>query len=200
MKIVGLTGNTGSGKSTVSKMLELRGGYIIDADAISHDVIVRGADAYNEVLACFGTDILNEQLEIDRKNLGRIVFQNTEKLKQLSAIIHKYVIAISKEKIKTTREGKVNNFIVIDAPLLVEANMHLFCDEVWLVYADEETRIERIMHREKGITREEVMARVRSQTQYEELKKYATRVIYNNDEADQLHIQLKYALLNFIEV
>ena len=198
MKIVGLTGNTGSGKSTVSRMLELRGGYIIDADAISHDVIVRGADAYNEVLEYFGDKILDEDLEIDRKKLGQIVFSNKRKLNELSKMIHKHVINISQEKIRAMQKENMSSFIVIDAPLLIEAKMHLFCDEVWVVYADEDTRIRRIMRRE-NMNREDVVARVQSQTQYEELKKYATRVIYNNDEMEQLHIQIKYALLNFIE-
>lgn len=197
MKILGLTGNTGSGKTTVSAMLSVMGACIIDADKIAYEVMLRGNPAYDEVVSLFGEDILDKSLEINRKTLASIVFTNKDKLTLLSEAVHKHVIKITKDVIDFASKKNKNSFIVIDAPLLIEANMHRMCDEVWLIYADEQTRIKRVIHRDV-ITIDQALERINSQTEYQELQQYATRVIYNTDNIDNLKLQVKYALLNFI--
>lgn len=198
MKILGLTGNTGSGKSTVSNILDLHGGYIIDADEISHEVIRKGKTAYAEVIDLFGKDILGEDEEINRRKLGSMVFSNAKKLASLSRIVHRDVILSSLDIISKVNKENKNSFIVIDAPLLIEARMHHICDEVWIVYADADVRTERIMKRD-GLDKEEAEQRVKAQTDFETLKKFATRVLYNNGDVEALQLQMKCALINFIK-
>lgn len=184
MKIIGITGGIGSGKSSVSKILSEQGGYIIDADKINHEIMKKNSLAYYEIINYFGKDILYENGEIDRKKLGQLVFGNKEthkeNLKTLEKINHKYVIKETFNIIlrlnKTDHEYK---FIVIDAPLLVEARLHNLCDKVIVVYASQKIAIDRIIKRDNA-SHEQALARINNQTSFEELKKHADYILYNN--------------------
>lgn len=181
MQIIGLTGNSGCGKSTVSNILCEFGAYIIDADKIAHDIIKKGNTAYIEIIKLFGNDILNQENEIDRKKLAEIVFNNKEKLELLTSLTHKYIIEYIKEDIKNILSSNLNyRYIVIDAPLLIEAGLHKITDKVWVVYADLNIRIERITKRDK-ITKQKAIERFNNQMEYEKLKSYADIIIENND-------------------
>lgn len=181
MQIIGLTGNSGCGKSTVSNILYEFGAYIIDADKIAHDIIKKGNTAYIEIIKLFGNDILNQENEIDRKKLAEIVFNNKEKLELLTSLTHKYIIEYIKEDIKNILSSNLNyRYIVIDAPLLIEAGLHKITDKVWVVYADLNIRIERITKRDK-ITKQKAIERFNNQMEYEKLKSYADIIIENND-------------------
>lgn len=181
MQIIGLTGNSGCGKSTVSNILYEFGAYIIDADKIAHDIIKKGNIAYIEIIKLFGNDILNQENEIDRKKLAEIVFNNKEKLELLTILTHKYIIEYIKEDIKNILSSNLNyRYIVIDAPLLIEAGLHKITDKVWVVYADLNIRIERITKRDK-ITKQKAIERFNNQMEYEKLKSYADIIIENND-------------------
>lgn len=182
-KIVGLTGLIGSGKSTVSAILGQNGAYVIDADEISHDVILRGNPAYGEIIGVFGEGILNDEGEIDRKSLGGIVFSDRKLLDTLTKIVHKYVII---ECNRLINENKGNyDIIVLDAPLLIEANLHTVCDETWLVDASREARKERIMARD-GLGETEAEARINARAGIEALLPYVDRIIENNGTPESL--------------
>ncbi len=180
MKIIGLTGNSGSGKSTVSKIFKENKGYIIDADEIAHINMKKGNLSYNEIIEEFGEEILSENKEIDRKKLGEIVFNNKEKLDKLNEISLKHILkTISEEVDKISKNPEGYDFIVIDAPLLIETGLNFIVHEVWLVRADKSILIDRISKRD-NIDIEYAKNRLKNQTSQDELAKYANIIIDNN--------------------
>ena len=184
MKIIGLTGGSGTGKSIISEYLKQKGMYIIDADKIAHGILEKGKPAYYEVLELFGDTILDEDKNIIRRKLGDIVFNDKEKLKKHTKCTHKHIIAEIRKLIKENMQ-KCYKAIVIDAPLLVEAGLHKQTDEVWAIYADTPIRIERIMKRD-NITFEQAKSRIDSQMDWQELKKYADVIIFNNESVEKV--------------
>lgn len=158
--IIGLTGNIGTGKTTVLRMLAARGAYTIDADAIAHQVMEPGGRAYEAVVAAFGPEILNPDGTINRQRLGQIVFADPDRLARLEQIVHPAVIAVINALVEQTTAPVV----VIEAIKLLEAGMAVtLCDQVWVVTSPVEQQIERLMA-ERGMTREAAMARMASQS------------------------------------
>ncbi len=185
MKIIGITGNSGSGKSTAARILREMGGYIIDADALSREVMEVGEGAYDETVCVFGDGILRGDRTIDRKALGSIVFNDSQKLGILIGITHKYILNRMRELIGQAERSGDYAFIVLDAPLLIEAKLHEICDDVWLVVAADAERLRRVMSRD-GLNETEAAARFASQTPSDELVKHATFVLENDGELDRL--------------
>ena len=193
MRIIGLTGPTGSGKSVVSRALSQMGIYIVDADKIGHDIILKGKEAYKELKEYFGAEIIDENGEIIRRKLGSIVFsQGGEKLEFLNNCTHKYIYEEMKEDIISAEENG-HKIVVIDAPLLIEGKFITLCNEVWVVYASDETRAQRIMARD-GITKEEALNRMKQQKGYDVYNAYADVIIDNNKGIDDLINQVKILL------
>lgn len=157
MYVIGLTGMIASGKSTVSEFLRQRGIVILDGDKISHQVILKGQPAFEEIILYFGADCLGADGQIDRRKLGRIVFSETEKLEVLNRIVHPRV---TEEILRQLQQQK--GVVVIDAPLLIQAGLDRLCDEIWNVYAEQTLRIARIMARDH-LEEEQALARVYSQ-------------------------------------
>lgn len=179
MKVIGLTGGTGSGKSVVSRRLAAEGLAVIDADRIGHEIIEQGKPAYEDILGYFGGGILDGNGDIVRRRLGEIVFRDAEKLAFLNQCTHKYIIAEIKRQIgEAQREGAVKA-VVLDAPLLLEAGLDAICDEIWVVFADDETRLKRIMERDR-VCEETAQARIASQKSWEEYRNAADKVIDNS--------------------
>ena len=189
MKVIGLTGGTGSGKSVVSKSLAAAGSVIVDADKIAHDIILKGEPAYEEIIEYYGTGILGEDGEIIRKKLGEIVFNDKEKLAFLNRCTHKYITMEVKRQIAAAKEEGTAKAIIVDAPLLLEAGLETVCDLVWVVYADPEVRAQRVMARD-GITYELAKARISNQKSWEEYKAAASTVIDNSKDLAYLEGQL----------
>ncbi|MBE6679583.1 MAG: dephospho-CoA kinase [Ruminococcaceae bacterium] len=162
MKIIGITGQSGSGKSYLAKTFEKLGYIHANADKIYHELLLTNAKLRCELVSTFGKEIEKDGT-IDRKTLARKVFgkKNSRKLLKLNKIAHKYVC---REYIKLIMSLKGQNAkgLVIDAPLLIEARLHKLCDINIYVYCDKELRIERIMSRD-GISRKEAELRVCSQ-------------------------------------
>ncbi len=181
MKIIGITGGTGSGKSALSAKLGQLGATVIDSDLISHEVSRKGGAAFDEIVTSFGEDILEKSGEIDRKKLGKIVFENPEKLELLENITHKHIFESMQQRI----EGCNTNIAVLDVPLLFQCDFPFECDLTVAVIADEETRIKRIMMRD-GITRDAAVARIRNQLSNDEYKALADVCFENNGEAEEL--------------
>ncbi len=174
-RIIGLTGNSGSGKSYIASILaKEQGTFIIDCDKIAHSILLKGKHAYIETVEYFGQEILQEDGSIDRKKLGSIVFANDEKRLKLEKITHKHIILEINRQIESSNAKQ----IVIDAPLLIEAGLHKAVHEVWVVYADLEKRLERIIKRDK-ITKEQALKRFKAQTPIEEKIKFANVIIVN---------------------
>ncbi|MCR4437046.1 MAG: dephospho-CoA kinase [Clostridiales bacterium] len=179
MKVLGITGGTGSGKSTVCAILSEYGAEIIDSDSIAREVVAKGKEALGEIAAYFGKEVIDPKGELDRRKLASIVFNSREKLEVLNGITHKYIIERILHRVETARREK-KRLAVIDAPVPVKHGFMDIADEIWVVCADRDKRIERIMGR-SGLTREEALARIRSQKKDEDYLKLADVVIYNNN-------------------
>lgn len=162
MITIGITGQSGSGKGFVSKEFKKLGYVHADADAIYHDILDKSGDLRGELVCAFGSDIEKDG-KIDRKALGAKVFgkKNQRKLAKLNKITHKYVC---REYIKLIIKAKADGEkgFIIDAPLLIEARLHKLCAACICVVCSEETRIQRIMARDK-IDRAAAELRVNSQ-------------------------------------
>ena len=189
MKVIGLTGGTGSGKSVVSKSLAAAGAVIVDADKIAHEIILKGEPAYMEIIEYYGTGILDDEKNIIRKKLGEIVFNDKEKLAFLNQCTHKYITVEVKRQIAAAKEEGKAAAIIVDAPLLLEAGLEKVCDLVWVVYAEPEVRAQRVMARD-GITYELAKARIANQKSWEEYKQAADAVIDNSKDLEHLEGQL----------
>ncbi|MDO8426801.1 MAG: dephospho-CoA kinase [Deltaproteobacteria bacterium] len=195
--IAGLTGGIATGKSLVSNELKRLGARIIDADIIAREIVEPGKPAYNEIVEEFGKGILNEDGTLNRRELGRIVFSDKEKLKRINGITHPGIIKRIEEEISKISSGKDDSIIVVDAAVLIEAGAHKDMDKVIVVYADEDKQIERIKRRD-NLTESEARCRIGSQIPLKEKVKYADYVIDNNGrmeetlkEARELYLKLK---------
>jgi dephospho-CoA kinase len=186
--IIGLTGNIATGKSVVRKMLEHLGAYTIDADTLSHRVIAKGAPGYQPVLDKFGTWLLNNDGQIDRSKLGRLVFSDGQALAQLEDIIHPFVIQAVDVLIKRSTQY----VIVIEAIKLLESDLRLQCDTLWVTDAPQAVQIERLM-RKKGLSREEALQRIHSQSAQQEKLAIAKTIISNNGSYEDLWKQVSDA-------
>lgn len=189
MKTIGLTGGTGSGKSVVSQYLTKRDAFIIDCDKIAHGILLPKKPAYKQIIDYFGTEILDENKAIIRRKLGDIVFSNKDKLEFLNNCTHRYIGMEINEILKLKKSESGYSCIVIDAPLLIEANLIPICSNVWVVYADESIRIKRIMERD-NISFEQAKNRIHNQKKWEEYEKYADVVIDNSGDLKFVETQL----------
>lgn len=180
--IIGLTGRSGSGKSTVSGYLRELGHTIVDADAISHEVILRGKPAYDEIVAHFGSRILDAEQEIDRKKLGEIVFHDEAELSFLNTCSHKYILQEIDQHVKVYYLNPSKGYLFLDAPLLFETGLDAICDQVWLVTAPQEDRIARIMIRDH-LSEEAAHARLKNQNDTLPMQKI--NVILQNGGTDK---------------
>jgi len=195
LRIIGITGGIGSGKSTVSQILRDLGAKIIDADKIAKEIVFKGGVVLKELIEFFGSQILDESGGLDRKKLGEIVFNNPEKLEVLNKITHKYIVErIFKDLEKAKKEGKWD-IVVVDAPLPVKHGFMDAVDEVWVVTADKETRIKRIMER-NGLTYEEALSRISSQLKDSEYLEIADVVIPNDGSIEDLEKSVVKLFIN----
>lgn len=181
MIVIGLTGNIGSGKSTVSRKLKALGAVVIDADQVARDVVEPGTPALREIVRTFGESILNDDGTLDRKKLGAVVFANPDARARLNGITHPRIeeaIAREKEKYRNLH-GADNTVLVIEAPLLLEAGLDRDMDEIWVVGIDEEVQVKRLAERD-NVLLDEARRRIASQLPQAEKLKAATRVIDNS--------------------
>lgn len=183
-RVIGLTGQSGAGKTTVSRVFSQNGFAVIDADIISREVTQKGQPCLTELSEAFGSDIINSDGTLNRKRLGSIVFSDREKLRQLNGIIYPYIIYRIISRIdELSEEGR--ELILLDAPTLFEANADDLCDLIISVTADESIRMSRIIARD-NITPE--VAKKRFESQYSEhfFVNHSDFVIINNKTPDVL--------------
>lgn len=190
MKIIGITGGIGSGKSTAAQMFsEMYQLPIIDADVLSKEASER-PEVVEKIKKTFGTSCIDETNGIDRAKLAEIVFCNTGYLKKLNAIIHPIVMEeFKKQCFDMQKSGK--EYIIFDCPLLIEEQLQDLVDLTVLIYANKETRIERIMQR-SGLSYKETINRIEAQMDLDEKIAFSNIVIYNNGTIDELKTALKY--------
>lgn len=183
MKILGVTGGVGAGKSTVLQYLEeAYGACVIQADQVGHEVMAPGETAYEKILRRFGTRILSEDRKIDRGILGSIVFADPDQLKELNAIVHP---AVKKEILCRIRRAETGGkpCAVVEAALFLEENYDAFCDETWYIYTNEDERRRRLK-KSRGYTEERISQIMRNQKSHEEFLSRCTYVIDNSGTAE----------------
>jgi len=195
LRIIGITGGIGSGKSTVSRILRDLGAKIIDADKISKEIVYKGGIALKELTEFFGEEILDENGELNRKKLSEIVFTDTEKLKMLNNITHKYIIERIYKEVERSRLEGDSDIVVVDAPIPIEHGFIDIADEIWVVSADKESRIKRVMER-SGFTYEEALNRINSQMKDEEYIRIADKIIYNEGSIEDLEKDVVKLFIN----
>ncbi len=190
MRLVGLTGGIGSGKSTVARMLAERGAVVIDADAIAREVVEPGTDGFDEVVERFGDDVLAGDGSLDRDAVAAIVFDDDDARADLNAIVHPRVgEEIGRRLAALNADGHVA-LAVVDVPLLVESGAAAGYDAVIVVTAPQELRVERLV-RDRGMDPDDVRARIAAQASDEERRAVATHVIENDGDLAALEARVE---------
>lgn len=190
MKIIGITGSSGSGKSVVSQILlnKYSKSCIIDADKIARKMSNINTPYYKEIVKKFGEDILKEEdNQIDRKKLASIIYSNNSKRELLNSITFKFVVEEIKKDVNLNYDKDV---IIIDAPLLFESKLDEVCDVIIGVVADEDIKIDRICKRD-NIDVSQAKNRLKVQLQNEDLKKKCDFVVENNGGLEELNSKLE---------
>ena len=179
--IFGITGATGTGKSTASGIFRKLGVDVIDADAAAHEVTASGEPCLDEIVGYFGNDILFEDGSLNRRNLGKIVFSDKQKLAALTDITHKYI----KERILEKIEKSQSRACAVDGAVLIGSNMESMCSFMIVITANEETRKKRIIARD-GITEAEAENRIKAQADENFYRSHGDYVIENNGSEREL--------------
>jgi len=194
MKIIGITGGIGSGKSAVLELLKNNfNAFIIKADDVAKETMQIGNIGYNKVLEVFGEQILDNDKNIMREKLAKIVFSNHNKLIVLNSIIHPLVKKLITEQLGQLKCEEKYDYIFIEAALLIEDHYEILCDELWYISASEKVRIERL-RASRGFDDNKIKEVFANQLSPGEFKKHC-KIIINNDKTlvDTL-LQLKTLL------
>jgi len=162
MIVVGLTGGVATGKSTVAGMFRECGAAVIDADKLAREVVQPGTPAWKRIVKTFGKRVVNSNGRINRKALGRVVFRDKAKLRQLERIIHPRVAQLQARLTKQAAGKNPGAVVIYDVPLLFEAGVDKRVDEIIVVTADRETQIARLRQRNR-LTRSEAIRRIKTQ-------------------------------------
>jgi len=189
MKVIGLTGGIGSGKSTVARYLAELGAVVLDADKVGHAVFQPDTEAWRDVVATFGQQILTSGGEIDRKKLGEIVFNDPEEMSRLNRIMHPRMYDMVVKQIAEYRRQGVD-VVVIEAAILIEAGWTTLVDEVWVAVASEAAVLKRLKE-QRQMEAAQTLARIRSQLSSEERVKHADAVINNDGDLDEMKAKVR---------
>lgn len=188
MKVIGITGPTGAGKTTALNALKDMGGRVVDCDAVYHDLLASSEPMRRELRARFGDDVFRPDGALDRKALGAVVFESERALADLNAITHKYVGIAVDEFIEQARQAGANA-VAVDAIALIESGIADRCCCTVAVTAPDEVRVRRIMARE-GISEEYARLRVNAQKKEDWFRANCTYVLVN-DCADAAAFQAR---------
>ena len=186
-KIIGITGGISSGKSTVTNFLRQRGFQVVDADALVHQLQAPGGRLYNILVEHFGNQVLLKNGQLNRPLLASLIFSNPEEQewsKETQGQVILEELAALKNQLAQTEA-----IFFMDIPLLFEQGYESWFDEVWLIYLDRETQIERLMNRDK-LSLEAAESRLASQWSLDKKKKLATHIIDNSGSLDQVLSQI----------
>jgi dephospho-CoA kinase len=195
-KVIVITGSVGTGKSAAVNILKKLGFIVLDSDKIVHEGYNKGSELYNRVVSCFGTNILNEDGEINRQKLGGIVFNDEECLRKLNKIVHKYVIDKLNEGVAKSNE----EVVFLDIPLILENIVNeeydLDYDEIWLIYVSPTTQVERLTQRaiKEGKNVNDVLKIISKQIPIDEKVKMVDEVIDNEGTLEELEVNIKKLL------
>lgn len=185
MKIIGITGGVGAGKTTVVDILKTHYEVVfLCCDTIAHDLMKKGNVAYEQIVSHYGENILGSDGEIDRKKLSEEAFLKEGGTAFLNRIVHPLVRMEVDAKIAACKQAEYRGMILVEAALLLEAGYHDICDEIWYVYASEETRRERLRNN-RGYSEEKITALFQKQYTEEQFKAGCDFIIKNETEEKQ---------------
>jgi len=180
MVVIGVTGNIGSGKSTVCRFLAELGAAVIDADEVAQETYKPHSQAWQEIIDTFGTEMLQPNGEINRVKLAQLVFSSPEALAQLNEIVHPKAYQLVKERIENYRRLGTR-VAALEATLLIEATWTTLVDKVWLVIVSPDIALQRLT-RYPEADRDQILARLKSQTPAEDKAKHADEIIRNEGD------------------
>ena len=183
--VIGITGNSGSGKSEISKLLSNKiNAKIVDADKVVKELYEPGQDYYNKILNLFGKKILDKDNKLNKKKIAEIIYHNENERKKLNNLTYKYVV----DEIKTIIKKENNHHLIIDAPLLFESGLDKICDITVAVLANERLKLNRICSRD-NIDRSLATARLSIQAKDSYYLKKADYIIKNNGSKNEINLE-----------
>ena len=196
MRTIGLTGGIASGKSIVAGMLKKLGAWIIDADQLARAVVEPGQPAWQEIRDWLGPEMFFTDHYLNRKALGKRIFQDAAVRHRLEEIIHPYIQKAVQSSLQEA-ENAGTAVAVLDIPLLFEVGWDELVDETWVVFVHDETQLARLMAREH-LARSEALARIGVQMSLAEKARLATRIIDNDGDVGSTKKQVESAWLQVI--
>jgi dephospho-CoA kinase len=188
LKLIGLTGGAGSGKSTVAEMLKELGAWVVDADALAHEVYAPGSPGFDAVVREFGPGFVRDG-EIDRARLGELVFDDPDARRRLNAIVHPRVRSLMASS-TVEAEAQGAEVVIHDVPLLFENGLESLYSDVVLVYVPEEQQVRRLV-KGRGLSAERSRAIIASQMPIEHKRGRAQRVIDNSGSLSDTRAQVE---------
>ncbi len=191
MKVIGITGGIGSGKSLVADiMIKKHNAHVINTDRIAYEQMLPGGISYDGVVEYFGREILNEDGTIDRGRLAGIVFNDREKLLKLNSLTHPNVLIEVKKEIEVKRAEKNVPYCIIETALMIESGYDSVCDEVWYVHCPADIRRQRLKI-SRGYSDEKIDSIFASQCKEEDFFRKFNKVIYNDGNIEDLEKQIE---------
>lgn len=182
LKIIGLSGGSGTGKGYVGKMFSEHGITVIDTDAVYRNLVSSGSECLSELALAFGKEIISPDGSLNRPLLAKLAFSSPERHKLLNTITHSHVLRAVREIIKKLEEDGAQA-VIVDAPMLFESGFDKECDFIIGMVAPDAVRISRIMERD-GISKERAEERIRVQLTSNEIEKRCDAVIYNDKDSE----------------
>lgn len=190
MRVIGLTGGIGSGKSLVAKILQDKyGAYILYTDDIAKEQMEPGGASYQAVVGYFGEGILLPDQRIDRSMLAKIIFEDKDKRLKINELTHPIVLEAVKDEIRSMREKRNVPYLVIETALMIEAGYDYICDEVWYVFAPEEDRRSRLK-KDRSYTDEKINSIMENQSKDKAFRKKYPKVIENTGDISFIENQV----------
>ncbi len=186
--IIGLTGGIGTGKSEAAKFLETLGAVQVDADEISHGLTAPGAEALPEIREAFGNGVFEPDGSLNRRELAHVAFEDPGNRRKLEAILHPRVQREMMRRIDLAAEEGVK-VVFLNVPLLFETGVDALCDETWVLLANPETQVARVMMRDR-VEREDVEIRIVNQMANEEKAARATVVVSTDRPIEKTQAEL----------
>lgn len=186
--VIGLTGNIATGKSAVMKLAAQRGAFTLDADQIVHEILNNDSDVQQAIAAAFGPAVRRADGRIDRPALGKIVFNNSQALRQLERIVHPAVYTTFVKRISETKAS----IIIYEAIKLLEGKLHEFCDQIWVTTCTRERQLARLQFY-RGMDRETALSRIDAQSPQQWKIAQADIIIDTNGTMRETELQFEQA-------
>ena len=185
VRVIGITGGIGAGKSSASAILGELGAFVIDADKAAHEVYLPDTPAWREIVAAFGEEVLADDRTIDRRKLGPRVFADPAALQTLNGILHGKIFAYVQGQIAYVRRTEAARVVAVEAAVLLEAGWQALVDELWVVVAPVEVAIARLRD-DRGVSEDQARARIAAQMSNDDRIAHADTVIHNAASLDAL--------------